>query len=103
MGIGDLAGLGDDGAVAGPVVGREARGRGGDEAGGGDGLVRGRAGGFRGIDETEGHSAFIGGASKILRTPTTYTKVGMDPRTTVQALKRAAYLADTTPRPVPQQ
>ena len=55
MGIGDLAGLGDDRAVAGPVAGGQASGRGGDEAGGGDGLVRGRAGGCRGIDETEGH------------------------------------------------
>ena len=55
VGIGDLAGLGDDRAVAGPVAGGEAGWPRRDEAGGGDGLVRGRAGGFGGIDETEGH------------------------------------------------
>ena len=55
VGVGDLAGLGDDRAIAGPVAGGQAGGRGRDEAGGGDGLGRGRAGGFGGIDETEGH------------------------------------------------
>ena len=55
MGIGDLAGLGAEGAEPGPVGGGEACGGGGDQAGGGDGLVRGRAGGFGSIDETEGH------------------------------------------------
>ena len=55
VGIGDLAGLGADGAEPGPVAGGKAGGGGGDQAGGGDGLVRGRAGGFGGIDETEGH------------------------------------------------
>ena len=65
MGVGDLAGLGAEGAEAGPVRGGEASGGGGDEAGGGDGLVRGRAGGFGSIDETEGHVSVHRRRSKI--------------------------------------
>jgi hypothetical protein len=88
MGIGDLVGLGGHRAVAGPVAGGQARGGGGDEAVGGDGLVRGRAGGFGGIDETEGHVPVHRRGPEIPEGGPSYTKVGMDGGTSVQPLKR---------------
>jgi hypothetical protein len=103
MGIGDLTGLGGHGPIAGPVARGQARGCGGDQAGGGDSLVRGRAGGFRGIDETEGHECVHRRAPGNPESPATYTEVGIGPRTTVQPLKRPPWVADTTPRPVPQK
>ena len=101
VGIGDLAGLGAEGAEPGPVGGGEACGGGGDQAGGGDGLVRGRAGGFGSIDETEGHVSVHRPAPKIPEDGPAYTEVGMDTRTSVQPFKRLRQVADTTPRPVP--
>jgi hypothetical protein len=63
--------------------------------------VRGRAGGFGCIDETEGHVSVHRRAPRIPEDGPTYTKVGMDARTSVQRLKRPRWVADTTPRPVP--
>jgi hypothetical protein len=63
--------------------------------------VRGRAGGFGGIDETEGHVSVHRRPPEIPEDGATYTKVGMVGGTTVQPLKPPYQGADTTPRPVP--